>query len=428
MRVLILADDCNPDWPSLPVVGYKFAKAIAEFAEVVLATHVRNRANIERDGLGKAQVVYLDTEALAAPLFKLSVLLRGGEEVAWTTQMAMGYPGYIYFERQVWKHFRDEIKAGKFDAVHRITPMTPTLPSYMANKCGATPFILGPLNGNLRWPRQFLAEQKRERELLSYFRWAYKLLPFHHATYKHSRCILAAFTHTIKDLPKGSLHKVINYPEVGIDPELFSYRERKTSAKKTILYVGRLVPYKCPEVAVRAFAASPALREHRLLMIGEGPERPRLEKIIRDYQLEDCVTLTGRIPQAEVGEMMRTADIFAFPSIRELGAGVVVEAMACGMACVVVDYGGPGTLIDATRGVKIPLGDLNSLVENFIRELELLVNNPKQTSQLGKNAHKHAIDYYSWEAKAKKLMEVYHWAKEPNSAKPDFWQINPDLE
>ena len=33
MRVLILADDCNPDWPSLPIVGYKFARAIAEYAD-----------------------------------------------------------------------------------------------------------------------------------------------------------------------------------------------------------------------------------------------------------------------------------------------------------------------------------------------------------------------------------------------------------
>lgn len=423
MRVLILADDCNPDWPSLPVVGYKFAKAIAEFAEVVVATHVRNQANIERDGLGKAEVVYLDTEAVAAPLFKLSVLLRGGEEVAWTTQMAMGYPGYLYFERQAWKHFGQDIKAGKFDAVHRITPMTPTLPSYMAGKCGKTPFIIGPLNGNLPWPKQFLAEQKRERELLSYFRRAYKFMPFHRSTYSKSSCILAAFAHTINDLPKNTRHKIINYPEVGIDPELFSYRERQSSAQKTILYVGRLVPYKCPEVVIRAFAASPTLRNHRLVMVGEGPERPRLEEMIREHGLEDCITLTGRIPQSEVGEMMRTADIFAFPSIRELGAGVVVEAMACGLACVVVDYGGPGTLIEADRGVKISLGDLDYLVENFSRELTSLVNSPEHTTQLGKNAYQHAVDFYAWEAKAKKMMEIYQWVKTPDLPKPEFWQI-----
>jgi len=222
MRVLILADDCNPDWPSLPVVGYKFAKAIAEHADVVVVTHVRNRENIEREGMGKAEVVYVDTEKLASPLFKLSVLLRGGEEVGWTTQMAMGYPGYLYFEWQVWKRFKKELQSNEFDIVHRITPMTPTLPSLIAKRCHV-PFVLGPLNGNLPWPKQFLEEQKRERELMSYLRGAYKFLPYHRSTYRESSCVLAAFDHTIKDLPKNIAEKIINFPEVGIDPELFRY-------------------------------------------------------------------------------------------------------------------------------------------------------------------------------------------------------------
>ena len=50
-KVLILADDCNPEWPSLPVVGYKYARSLARFADVTVATHVRNRENIEKAGV-----------------------------------------------------------------------------------------------------------------------------------------------------------------------------------------------------------------------------------------------------------------------------------------------------------------------------------------------------------------------------------------
>ncbi len=424
MRILILADDCNPDWPSLPVVGYKFAKAIADHAEVVVVTHVRNQPYIDRDGLGNAEVVYVDTEKLAAPLFKLSVRMRGGEEVGWTTQMAMGYPGYLYFEWQVWKRFGTQIQAGKFDVVHRITPMTPTLPSLIAKRCKNTPFVLGPLNGNLPWPKEFMEEQKRERETLSRLRHFYKLLPYHRSTYAKSHCVLAAFSHTIEDLPRNISDKTINYPEVGIDPELFSYAPREQNERKTVLYAGRLVPYKCPEVIVRAFANSPTLRKHKLLMVGDGPERPRLEKIIQDNQLEDCVELAGRISQEEVGKVMRSADIFAFPSIRELGAGVVVEAMACGLTSVVVDYGGPATLIGEDRGVKVPMGDIDFLVERFSSELEALVTDPERIERLGKAAYQHAIDYYSWDCKAKKLIDIYNWVKDPSKAKPDFWQAS----
>jgi hypothetical protein len=53
VRVLLLAYDCNPEWPSLPIVGYNTCRTIADHADVTLATHVRNRKNIERSvGLG----------------------------------------------------------------------------------------------------------------------------------------------------------------------------------------------------------------------------------------------------------------------------------------------------------------------------------------------------------------------------------------
>ena len=155
LKVLILSDECNPEWPSLPIVGYKYAREIAQHCDVTIATHVRNRENIEKaaDGL---DVVYLDTEYIAAPMFKLARWLLGGEEVAWSTSMIMNYLPYLAFEREVWKHFKPALKAGDFDLVHRITPMSPTLPIYIAHKL-KLPFLIGPLNGNLDWPKAFQA-------------------------------------------------------------------------------------------------------------------------------------------------------------------------------------------------------------------------------------------------------------------------------
>ncbi len=132
MRVLILADACNPDWPSLPIFGYKFACAIANHTDAVVVTQIRNKPNIDRDGMGKAEVVYVDTENIAAPIYKLATVLRGGEKVSWSLQMAMNYPSYLAFERAAWKHFQQDLQNGRFDLVHRITPVSPSLPSPMA--------------------------------------------------------------------------------------------------------------------------------------------------------------------------------------------------------------------------------------------------------------------------------------------------------
>jgi glycosyltransferase involved in cell wall biosynthesis len=420
IRVLILAEDCNPDWPSLPIVGYKFGRAIANYAEVVVVTQIRNQPNIDRAGMGQAQVVYLDTEKIAAPIHKLSVALRGGTNKGWTINTAMGYFINFAFESKVWKHFKQDLRNGRFDVVHRITPMSPTQPSPIA-QWSPVPFLLGPINGNLPWPQQFTTELLREREWLSYFRNAYKLLPYYRSTYTDSAAILAAFDHTIADLPANVKIKTINFPEVGIDPELFTLPTRQKQQQMTILFVGRLVPYKLPEVVVRAFAASPILRQHKLLIVGEGPERSRLEAIVKEQDLAGCVELIGQKSQAEVGELMRQAEIFAFPSIRELGAGVVVEAMACGMACVVVDYGAPAVLVGSERGIKVPLGDLAHLVRHFTQELEQLVIDPDRIAHLGQAAHHHAMTHYSWDAKAQKMLEIYSWVMGRQNIKPDFY-------
>jgi glycosyltransferase involved in cell wall biosynthesis len=423
MRVLILADDCNPEWPSLPVVGYKAARAIAEYADVVVATHIRNFENIEKVGFGRAKVRYVDSEYIARPMWKFARFMRGGLDTAWTTAVALAYPGYLAFEWEVWKATRDELRRGEFDLVHRVTPMSPTLPSPIA-KWSPVPFVLGPINGGLKWPPAFREELAREREWLSYVRNVYRAFPYHSSTYSKSRAVLAAFRHTIDDLPPSAQSKVIEFPEIGIDPEIFDQlAERPPRKVKTILFVGRLVPYKLPQLVVQAFVNRPALHTHRLIMVGDGPERQAIEQLIRNSGLESRIVLLGWKTQREVAELMREADIFAFPSIRELGAGVVIEAMACGLACVVVDYGAPGALIDSDRGVKVPLATKDMLTQSFGRAFEHLVADEPTTVRLGAVARQHVKQFYTWDKKARKTLAVYEWAL-GGGLKPEFWSTD----
>jgi len=419
-RVVLLADLCNPDWPSLPIVGYKYALALASVTDAVVVTQIRNKPAIDRCGLGSAEVIYLDTEMVASPLHKLSLLVRGGDKTGWTMGMAMNYPAYLAFEAMAWARLRKDLSRGCFDVVHRITPMSPTLPSLIP-RLSKVPFVLGPLNGALPWPEMFRAEQAREREWLGSLRGAYKVLPFSRGTFQHSRAILAAFDHTIADLPSGAAERAINFPEVGFDPDLFAAAPRPNRARKTVLFVGRLVPYKLPEVVVRAFAAAKGLREHRLVVVGDGPEEARLRALVDKHGLAGCVELVGKKTQAEVGVLMREAEIFAFPSIRELGAGVVVEAMACGMACVVVDYGGPATLVGPDRGIKIGLADRDTLVREYAAALDELVTDSDRIIALGRSARQHALDHYTWQAKAQKTLAVYDWVLGRRREKPGFW-------
>ena len=67
------------------------------------------------------------------------------------------------------------------------------------------PFILGPLNGGLPWPEGYGQERDREKEWLVKLREAYRYLPFYKSSYDKSAAILAAFAHTLRDLPPSAL-------------------------------------------------------------------------------------------------------------------------------------------------------------------------------------------------------------------------------
>ena len=115
---------------------------------------------------------------------------------------------------------------------------------------------------------------------------------------------------------------------------------------------------------------------------------------------------------------MRRADVFVFPSIRELGAGVVVEAMASSLACVVVDYGAPGELVGLDRGIRVPLSDKVSMSHAFGKALVDLATSPERLNAMGAAAVEYAMRYFTWDAKARQVVDIYDWVLEHRRERP----------
>ncbi|MEM6682837.1 MAG: glycosyltransferase family 4 protein [Pseudomonadota bacterium] len=411
LRVLILADQCNPEWPSLPIVGYKYALALADLCDATIVTHERNRQNILKAGRMVELFDFIDTEYVARPLYKLSTFLRGGDQVAWSTGMIMNYLPYVEFERQALKRYKSNIKNGEYDIIHRITPMSPTLPSYISGRTNV-PFVIGPLNGNLDWPDQYKKEQVREKERARMLRNLYKLLPFSSSTYKHADAIITSFSHTKADIAEANHERIVSMPEIGFDPEIFHATGRNSAfssaGAKEFLYVGRLVPYKIPEAAVTAFARSEKMAGHVMRIIGTGPEEQRLRDIVERYGASERVIFDGWKSQAEVADAMRKADCFVFPSIRELGAGVVIEAMACGIMPLVVNYGAPGDLVGEDRGIAVSLGTLEEVTDRLEEAMHDCVDDPESAMQKAKAAQDYAEQNFKWSSKASFSVEIYN--------------------
>lgn len=409
LRVLVIAEAANPEWVSVPLVGWSLANALRDVADVHIVTQIRNRDAFLRAGLIEDRdFTAIDSEAFARPLWTLGEKLRMGEGKGWTTLQLINALSYPYFEHLIWKQFKTRIKSGAFDIVHRVTPLSPTISSPIARKIArtGTPFVLGPLNGGVPWPKGFDAERRREREWLSYLRSAYKALPGRTSTLKHARAILTGSKHTGSEIPTRFQPKCVYIPENGIDPTRFS---GTGSAPETgplrAAFIGRMVPYKGPDMLLEA--AAPMLKSGKLTieMIGDGPMTEALKA--RNLQ---GVTWHGWTAHKDVQTILQSCHLLSFPSIREFGGGVVLEAMALGIPPLIVDYAGPGELVDETLGLKIPIGNRAEIVDAFREQLENLCADRSGLAALGAASQARIQSHFLWQRKAEQVLQTYHWA------------------
>lgn len=419
LRALLIAEAANPEWVSVPLEGWSHARALLDEVDGHLVTQVRNAEAIGRTGLDPALYTTIDSERVAAPLYRLADRLRGGAGKGWTTMTAVSALSYYYFERLVWRRFGDEIRQGRWDVVHRLTPLSPTSPSTIARRCAraGVPFVWGPINGGVPWPREFDRARRKEREWLSYVRGLHRLMPGYRSTRRNTAAIVAGSLATLEQVPAAFREKCVYIAENAIDPQRFTLSRTETpSLPLRVAFVGRLVPYKCADVLIEACA--PLVREGRVALdiIGDGPEMPRLKALAAELGVAEGVRLDGWVEHRVLQERLVRSAVFGFPSIREFGGAVVLEAMALGLVPVVVNYGGPGELVSADTGVRVPLGSRESLVAAFRASLTELAADPARLAPVGARARERAISRFTWPAKAKQTVEVYRWV---TGARPD---------
>lgn len=408
-RALLLAEAANPEWVSVPLVGWSLARALAEVADVHLVTQVRNRDAILRAGLVEGDhVTFIDNEAWARPLWALAERLRGGEGKGFTTLQAIGALSYPSFERMVWARFGDDLKAGAYDLVHRITPLTPTWPSPIVRHLteAKVPFVLGPINGGVPWPREFDAARRAEKEWLSYVRGAAKAVPGRRRTFLDAAAVMAGSRHTLSELPTGT--RAVWLPENAVDAARIVPKPDREPGPLRAIFVGRLVPYKGADMALDAAAA--LMRNGRMTfeIVGDGPEMAALCIQARDLDVRP--RMSGWLPHDEVAQRLAAADLLLFPSIREFGGGVVLEAMAAGTPALVVDYAGPAELVTPDTGWTVPLGPREAIVAALSARLSALVSDPADLAQRGRAAQARVARDFTWAAKARQVLSVYDWA------------------
>jgi glycosyltransferase involved in cell wall biosynthesis len=175
-----------------------------------------------------------------------------------------------------------------------------------------------------------------------------------------------------------------------------------------VLSAGSLIRVKGFGLVIRAFNEFAVKHPScELRIIGSGPEEPRLKDLIERFKLHSKVRLIQAIPRDELLGEMACCDVFLFPSLRDGGGAVVIEAMSAGKPVVCLDTGGPGVHVTEECGIKIEPTTPDHAVHQLAAALERLKVDKSLRIKLGRASRQRAESEYHWDRLAERLMKVY---------------------
>ena len=189
--------------------------------------------------------------------------------------------------------------------------------------------------------------------------------------------------------------------------------KRYTKSKdpvKTILFVGRLIERKGVEYLIRAMPHVLAKVNAKLIIVGEGHQRPVLEKLIVQKRLNRAVKLTGKVSDEVLREWYAGCDVFVLPSIVDArgdteGLGIVLlEALSYKKPVVASKVGGiPDITIHGETGLLVPQKDSHALAESILRVLM----DETFARRLGARGYKYVKERFSWERITYQIIHLY---------------------
>jgi glycosyltransferase involved in cell wall biosynthesis len=190
----------------------------------------------------------------------------------------------------------------------------------------------------------------------------------------------------------------------GVDVEKYapgpSDFKQTLEASALVGYLGRVDPEKNVDVLARAFQDLDAGEDVKLVVIGSGSERRRLERRFANRR----VVFTGQVlDEAERIAMLRAMDIFVLPSTVEGLSLSLLEAMACGVASVATDVGSDG---EALQGAGLVI-DPKELDGQLRLALRTLIEFPDFRVELGRRARARAVERYSLADNLDRLLAIY---------------------
>lgn len=368
MRVLLSAYACEPDRGSEPEVGFRALLAAASRHEVWVLLNDEGVAPLERclrrAGLGER--VHLHPIPLGV--------------VPQTLGHVRYHRHYDRWQRRAAAMAAELHRRVDFDVTHHVTLAAHwTRPGVaMVDK----PFVWGPVGGGVQPPLSLMTELgvKGSGVHLTRFlgRVAMNALP---PVRVAGRKALVVFAQNPASARRMRTRVPVEVLSNATAVELDGWQP---SGPRTadVLVVGRLLSWKAVPLAVRAWRYVSHPRA-MLRVYGDGPDRPRIDRAIRRWGLEDRVRVEGWVSRREVLRQIAMAGAVLHPSLHDEAGMAIAEALSVGTPVVCLDHGGPGEVIrywPRELSVGVPPSNPDQTARLLAAAVDRFLDNPRPTS------------------------------------------------
>ncbi len=403
MKVLVSAYACQPEKGSEPGIGWNWVRQIGCIHQVWAITRSKNRASIEtalaEKPLPNAHFVYFDLPCWARFWRKDN---RGIRLHYYLWQLA------AYFQA---RKLHREIT---FDLIHHVTYGSYWRPVFLSLL--PVPFVWGPIGGGESAPRAFWSSYGLRGKAYEVLRDLARALgardPFVRLAARRAAVALAATEETKTQLKALGCRKVSVCSNAALPTEelqgLSNIPFRQGNPFR-LLSVGRLLHWKGFELGLKAFAQfHRQFPESEYWIIGEGPERKRLEKLAREMEVTRSVSFWGALPRSEVLGKLAECDVLVHPSLHDSGGWVCLEAMAAGRPVICLDLGGPGLQVTEQTGIKVPAISPLQAIADLAAAMGQLAGDPDRRLRLGRCARLRVAEHFAWDKKGEQMNQIYH--------------------
>jgi glycosyltransferase involved in cell wall biosynthesis len=413
MKVLLSAYACEPGRGTELGVGWNTAWEIARYHEVWVLTRPDDgresiEAELARNPNPNLHFVYF-TLPLIGSIWQFGSIAFLIHYYLWQVQ--------AYF---VARRLHQKIE---FDVAHHVTFVRHSTPSFLALL--PIPFIWGPVGGGESAPdafwQDFSFRNKVYEILRSAARWLGERDPFARMTARRSAIVRVTTPDTAVRVEQMEAKTVEVFPEASLTKdEIVNLMRFSTDDVPAIRFIsmGRLLHWKGFHLGLRAFAKA-GLPEAEYWVLGDGPERQRLESLVSELGIAHQVKFWNRLPRDQALQRLGSCTALVHPSLHDSGGWVCLEAMTAGRPVICLNLGGPSIQVTAETGFKVNAFNPEDAVKGLAEAMVRLAHDPELRSAMGKEGQLRVKEFYNWETRGQRISQLYEDVVKSRSLQPE---------